>query len=237
MPSTSRKAAGAKRQTVQVRQSARRFVTQAAQEAAKETVKATFLTFGVDLTNPDSVTRLQRIFEFGSDMLDVRTTVRRSILGAFITLVMTGIGTLVVLGLRNYFRPLSIGATVALSALMATASPARAHWKAEYAAVSPAVQEWFGNAELTASARERLGFRSCCKSSEVVHTKFKVNRVNGADEWYWLDGETWKRVPPDIIHWGETGPNGDAILFVLDKETLGVPAGTPTCFWPPQGGL
>lgn len=115
-------------------------------------------------------------------------------------------------------------------------APAFATWKPQYAQLPQATQEWFGHAEVTDEAYKRFGFKSCCAQSEVVHTKFHVNRVNGADEWFWLHDGKWELIPPDIIHWGESGPNGEAILFVTQGNFGTVPAGTPTCFWPPESG-
>jgi hypothetical protein len=113
-----------------------------------------------------------------------------------------------------------------------------ARWKPEYASRPQAVRDWYDKASLTASAQERLGFVRCCKESEVVRAQFRVDRAaaHGADQWWWLDGDTWKRIPDDIIHWGEHAPDGRPTLFVLDQPFLDWPAGTPTCFWPPLEG-
>jgi hypothetical protein len=63
----------------------------------------------------------------------------------------------------------------------------------------------------------------------VVRTKFNVNRTNAGDERYWLDGETWRRIPDDIIHWDKRAPNGKPTLFVY--------SGKETCFFPGDGGI
>jgi hypothetical protein len=47
----------------------------------------------------------------------------------------------------------------------------------------------------------------------------------------------WKHVPPDIIHWDESAPDGKPTLFALSESWGGWPPGTPTCFYPPPGGL
>ena len=62
-----------------------------------------------------------------------------------------------------------------------------------------------------------------------VRTRFTVNRSDAGDEWFYLDGETWKRIPPDVIHWGETAPGGQPTLFVY--------SGTETCFFPGDSGI
>ena len=111
----------------------------------------------------------------------------------------------------------------------ALSGAADARWKPEYASQPQAVQDWYKNAELTPKAQMRFAFKSCCEHADVVKTQFRVNRNTSGDEWYWLDGETWRRVPDDIIHWGETAPSKQPTLFVFD--------GKETCFWPGEGGL
>src|ERR1700759_3671072 len=88
----------------------------------------------------------------------------------------------------------------AQAAIVATmlASPVGATWKPEYADQPFEVQQWYRNAELTQAAQTRFPFRKCCDHSDVVKTKFNVNKTNAGDEWYWLDGEQWRRVPDDI---------------------------------------
>lgn len=108
-------------------------------------------------------------------------------------------------------------------------SPSDAHWKPEYASQPPEVQQWYQNAELTPAAQAKFGFQKCCAHSDVVHTQFKVNKTSGADEWFWLDGDTWKRIPPEIIHPDEHAPDGQPTLFVYEH--------LETCFFPPQGGI
>ncbi len=123
-------------------------------------------------------------------------------------------------------------------ALLLLAQAAEARWKPDYAAAPQAVQDWYANAQVPAPAIPRLGFIPCCSFSEVVRTQFRVDKTTGGDEWYYRDaGGVFRRIPPDIIHWGERAPDGQAILFVLDHDVMGNPKGTPTCFWPPDGGL
>jgi hypothetical protein len=83
---------------------------------------------------------------------------------------------------------------------------------------------------LTPQASQRLkGWKSCCDHSDLVKTQFRVNKTDGADEWWWLNGDKWQRIPNDVIHWGETAPGGKATLFVFNS--------VETCFWPPDGGI
>jgi hypothetical protein len=101
----------------------------------------------------------------------------------------------------------------------------------DYDSQPPEVRDWYQHAELTEAAQKRLGYRSCCAHSDVVHTRFRVSTVDGADEWQWLDGMQWRTIPADIIHVGESAPDGQATLFVLPGT------GIATCFWPPNGGI
>jgi len=64
---------------------------------------------------------------------------------------------------------------------------------------------------------------------DVVKTKFNVNRTSNGDEWYWLDGDHWRRIPDDVIHWGRHAPSGQPTLFIY--------SGKETCFFPADGGL
>jgi len=116
---------------------------------------------------------------------------------------------------------------VIVSALCLGAAEAR--WKPEYANVPQSVQDWYKRAELTPKAQLRFPFKSCCAHSDVVRTQFRVNKTDGRDEWYWLDGKDWRRIPDDIIHWGETAPDKQPTLFVYD--------GHETCFWPGDSGI
>jgi len=63
----------------------------------------------------------------------------------------------------------------------------------------------------------------------VVKTKFNVNRTTAGDEWYWLDGDKWRRIPDDIIHWDQRAPSRQPTLFVF--------SGRETCFFPGDGGI
>ena len=118
---------------------------------------------------------------------------------------------------------------LALGFICAFRSIAHATWKPQYADAPQAVQDWYKNAELTPEAKKRFNFTSCCAHSDVVKTQFHVDKKNGGDQWWWLDGGEWKLVPPDIIHWGEAAPDGQPTLFALGG-TL------PTCFYPGASG-
>jgi hypothetical protein len=99
----------------------------------------------------------------------------------------------------------------------------------QYANVPQEIRDWYANAELTDAAQQRLPWKKCCDHADVVKTRFKVNKSNGDDEWYWLQEGQWKRIPPDIIHWGVSAPGGEPVLFVYSN--------TETCFFPGQGGI
>ncbi|HEX4557266.1 MAG TPA: hypothetical protein VH249_24975 [Xanthobacteraceae bacterium] len=118
---------------------------------------------------------------------------------------------------------------LSLILILASATPSQARWKPEYENQPAEVQEWYRNAEVTEAARQRFPFKKCCDNADVVQTKFNVNRTNAGDEWYWLDGETWRRIPDDIIHWDKRAPNGKPTLFVY--------SGKETCFFPGDGGI
>jgi hypothetical protein len=123
----------------------------------------------------------------------------------------------------RFATPAALVTTVALMA------PAGATWKPEYANQPVEVQQWYRNAELTKAAQSRFPFKKCCDHSDVVKTKFNVNRTSAGDEWFWLDGETWRKVPDDIIHWNERAPSGQPTLFIYN--------GKETCFFPGDGGI
>jgi hypothetical protein len=113
--------------------------------------------------------------------------------------------------------------------LLALSVQAQATWKPEYASSAPEIRAWYQNAELTDAAKVRFPFKKCCDHSDVVKTRFTVNKTTSGDEWFWLDGEQWRRIPPDIIHWDETAPSGQPTLFVY--------SGKETCFFPGDSGI
>lgn len=109
------------------------------------------------------------------------------------------------------------------------AFPANSKWKPQYAELPQAERDWYSTRILTPAAEAIYHFHSCCNNADRVLTKFKVNRVNGQDEWWWLDGEVWKLVPPIIIWWDEHSPTGEPVMFAVN--------GRPVCFYPPQSGI
>ena len=104
-----------------------------------------------------------------------------------------------------------------------------ARWKPEYADAPQQVQDWYKNAELTPKAQMRFPFKKCCDHADVVKTQFRVDKATNGDAWYWLDGEQWRRIPDDIIHWGQSAPSRQPTLFVYQ--------GKETCFWPGDPGI
>lgn len=122
-------------------------------------------------------------------------------------------------------------ASILLLSTITLSVPTNATWRPEYAAAPQTVQDWYRNAELTKEAQSRFHFTKCCDKSEVVHSQFRVNKTDAADEWFYeVSPSVWKRVPPDIIHWGKSAPNGLPTLFVL-------PSGSETCFFPGTSGI
>ncbi len=130
---------------------------------------------------------------------------------------------------RFLTRAPRLTAQAALVATVVLASPVGATWKPEYANQPFEVQQWYRNAELTKAAQTRFPFKKCCDHSDVVKTKFNVNKTSSGDEWYWLDGDSWRRIPDDIIHWQEHAPNGQPTLFIYN--------GKETCFFPGDSGF
>jgi hypothetical protein len=106
---------------------------------------------------------------------------------------------------------------------------AQGTWKPEYAQLPPDVRDWYSAAELTAPAQRRFPYKKCCDHADVFKTQFRVNTASGEDEWYYLIERQWKRIPSDIIHWGEHAPDGQPTLFLY--------GGKETCFYPGDGGI
>lgn len=104
----------------------------------------------------------------------------------------------------------------------------RVTWKPEYAQVDPIIRDWYESAQLTPEASTRLGFKSCCAHADIVHTRFRVSTVDGADQWQWLNNGNWKTIPADIIEIGHS-PNGQPTLFVVGEMEV--------CFFTPDGGI
>lgn len=121
-----------------------------------------------------------------------------------------------------------LAALSVFAVLLVTSTRCHATWKPEYASQPQEVRDWYESRELTAAARDRFHFKSCCAHSDVVKTKFKVGGA-GNDQWRWLDGDTWHRIPDDIIHWNEHAPGGEPVMFAVGAN--------PVCFFPPDGGI
>jgi hypothetical protein len=107
--------------------------------------------------------------------------------------------------------------------------------KAEWDGVKGPHSDWYEKQMINPEAKLRLGvsWNSCCNHSDVVKTRFRVNHSQkndkwDEDEWHYLDGNTWRKVPSDIVHWNDPTPDGQPVLFVY--------RGTPTCFYPGDTG-
>lgn len=123
-----------------------------------------------------------------------------------------------------------LGAVIFAAFMPAMRTAVHAEWRPEYALQPPEVRAWYSNAELTPAAKERFPFKKCCDHADVVKTKFSVNHTSHGDEWFYenIPGN-WKRIPPDIIHWGQSAPGGRPTLFVYGKDE--------TCFFPGDSGI
>ena len=128
----------------------------------------------------------------------------------------------------RYFRALGLLIILAAVFLIWAGYQAHSHWKPEYANNSPEVRAWYEHAQTTDEAYRRTGYRMCCNHADVVRTQFRTNKVNGKDEWWWLDNGNWRKVPDDIIHPADSAPDNQPTLFVYDGKEL--------CFFPPSGG-
>jgi hypothetical protein len=114
---------GERRQSRQVRQSIRRVMKDTAEEAARRTIEATFTMLGQDITKPEGVQRLQKIFTFAGDMTDARDTIKKQSLRTAVGLIITGAITLLALGLKDYIK---VPAFALVGALAMTPTPAQA---------------------------------------------------------------------------------------------------------------
>ena len=126
---------------------------------------------------------------------------------------------------------MSLARYMSALALLFVGSPASGEWKPEYAQASPERQQWFQSQRINPDAQKRLGvtFKSCCDNGDVFKTRFRVSN-NGSDQWEYLDGETWKVIPADIIH-EEPSLDNTPVLF---RHRLN---GMELCFFKPQGGI
>jgi len=128
---------------------------------------------------------------------------------------------------RSLFCAVSVLAILGVPHIIARHALARDF--GQYVNAPQEIREWYRNAELTPAAQRRLQWQKCCDHADVVKTQFRVNKSTSDDEWYWLHDGRWKRIPPDIIHWGVSAPGGEPVLFVYN--------GVETCFFPGGGGI
>jgi hypothetical protein len=99
----------------------------------------------------------------------------------------------------------------------------------QIAQADPSVRAWYEQQEINPAAQKRLNvtFKSCCKNGDVFLTQFRVGPgEHGDDEWWYLQKGVWKRIPDDVIHWGEYAPDGQATLFLYAS------GGQELCFYP-----
>jgi hypothetical protein len=122
-----------------------------------------------------------------------------------------------------FFRICSAGI---LAVFLLFSTPALAH---EVHGATLQMQAWYSEVEIMPEARKRLPWTKCCNKAEIVKAQFRVEKTTNGDEWYYWTNGSFKRIPPDIIHWGEVAPDKEATLFVYN--------GHETCFFPPEGGL
>lgn len=105
-----------------------------------------------------------------------------------------------------------------------------------YNNVSQATRDWYESQTTTPETRARIHrdwYISCCLHSDTVKAKFSVNRVNGADVWFYqLEGTTeWHEVPADTVQPDIETPTHQPVLFVdATGNNLG-----PVCFFPGVG--
>jgi hypothetical protein len=131
----------------------------------------------------------------------------------------------------SFARSISFTRSISAIALLLFMTPASSEWKPEYAQASPERQQWFQSQRINPEALKRLNvpFKSCCDNGDVFKTRFRVGTV-GQDQWEYLDGETWKVIPADIIH-DEPSLDNTPVLF---KHRVN---GQELCFFKPQGGI
>jgi len=105
--------------------------------------------------------------------------------------------------------------------LLLVVSPASGEWKSEYGQANPERPD--------AQKRLNVPFKSCCDNGDVFKTRFRVGSAN-EDQWEYLDGDTWKIIPADIIS-NEPSLDNTPILFKNRAD------GKELCFFKPQGGI
>jgi hypothetical protein len=132
---------------------------------------------------------------------------------------------------------LVLGLPVSLVIYGGTVAEVQARDFGQYTNLSAERREWF---KRLAPPGRNPALWSCCGESDVVHTKFRVNKKDGTDEWmYFTSAGTWKVVPPDIILWDKINdPMNDGQARLWASPYLKDPDGTPKpiCFIPPRSG-
>lgn len=119
--------------------------------------------------------------------------------------------------------------------LLATVSLACAHDPREH----PTLAGWAEEQVITQRLADKLGICpdfaanniqcKCCADSEILRdVQYRVSRVDAGDEWWYRKDGEWKRIPDEIIHWGESAPSGEPVLFALGSHLR--------CFFPPKEG-
>jgi hypothetical protein len=112
---------------------------------------------------------------------------------------------------------------------------AHARWKPEYGNMPPEIRAWYAQAQTMPDSRPRKekGYIGCCNHGDVVDAQFEVRKTTSGyvEEWHYKTAEMaeYKKIPNDIIHWGEAAPYGLPTLFVYNGEEI--------CFWPPNGAI
>jgi hypothetical protein len=122
---------------------------------------------------------------------------------------------------------LKLAAAIGTALILLTAKYAGATWKPDYANSPPEWIAWFNSAQLTDQARTRFAFRNCCERADRFKTAFRIE----SGRWRYLNGNAWKDIPEDIIHY-EIDPKmpeqlkREGVLFIYNNQE--------TCFWPPE---
>ena len=103
--------------------------------------------------------------------------------------------------------------------------------RSQWAQSSPERQRWFRSQIMNETVQKRLNvpWKSCCDNGDVFRTRFRVGTV-GEDVWEYLDGDTWKVIPPDII---KDNPSLDTEPILFRSKRTGV----EYCFFKPNGGI
>ena len=107
-----------------------------------------------------------------------------------------------------------------------SAAPVQPQQLDRWANTDPARREWFRG------LRQPHTQAPCCDLGDSVKTRFRVDRNNSADQWWFLDPDdkVWKAIPPDIVL-DQQSIDGEAYLFrsPASKQLY--------CFVKPRGGM